>query len=92
MKAIANRPAVRSAIGVPCMAFGILFMFNCSLNPANSTNAKVKPKAVANAKMVPVSKLWSKPAGNLAVPLATKIATPKMQQFVVISGRNTPKA
>ena len=92
MKAIAKRPAVRRAIGVPCSAFGTLAKDNCSRIPANKTNANAKPIAVAIANNIPVNKPGSAPIGNLYVPLATMIATPNKQQLVVINGKNTPSA
>ena len=92
MNAIAKRPAVKRAIGVPCIAFGTLANANCSRIPANNTNANAKPKAVAIAKNIPVNNPGSAPIGNLYVPLATMIATPNKQQFVVIYGKNTPNA
>ena len=48
--------------------------------------------AVANANSVPVNMPCSAPIGSFSVPLATKMATPKIQQLVVINGRNTPNA
>ena len=95
MNAIASKPAVRSAIGVPSIAFGTLFMDNCSRIPANSTNASAKPMAVQTAYHKPVHRLGSAPPGSLFANIsgvATMIATPRIQQLVVISGRNTPSA
>ena len=46
MNAIASKPAVIKAIGVPFMPSGICVMANCSRIPANITNAKAKPNAV----------------------------------------------
>ena len=92
MNAIAKRPAVSRAIGVPCNALGTLANANCSRIPANNTNANAKPIAVAIANNIPVNKPGSAPIGNLYVPLATMIATPSKQQLVVINGKNTPNA
>ena len=95
MKAIAKRPAVSSAIGVPCIAFGTLLSANCSRIPAKRTSANAKPSAVAKAKSVPESNPYSAPAGRLASSFfssATMMATPRIQQLVVISGRKTPRA
>ena len=65
MKAIARRPAVSRAIGVPCIAFGTLLSANCSRIPAKSTSANAKPRAVAKAKSVPESNPYSAPASLL---------------------------
>ena len=84
MNAIASKPAVIKAIGVPCIPFGIFTRVICSRNPANNTSARPKPRAVENAYTTPVSRsksFW-----------ITRIAIPKIQQFVVIHGRNTPSA
>ena len=39
IKAMANKPAVIRAVGIPCMALGSFTMLRRSRNPANSTNA-----------------------------------------------------
>ena len=49
MNAIAKIPAVINAIGVPCNGFGTFANASCSLIPANTTRASVKPKAVETA-------------------------------------------
>ena len=49
INAIANRPAVIKAIGVPSIPLGIRIKLICSLKPANKTNARPNPKAVQNA-------------------------------------------
>ena len=95
MNAIASKPAVRRAMGVPSIAFGTLFMDNCSRIPAKSTKARAKPIAVQTAYQSPVHRLGSAPPGNLFASIsgvATMIATPRIQQLVVIRGRNTPSA
>ena len=84
MNAIAKRPAVRRAIGVPCNALGTLANANCSRIPANNTNANAKPIAVAIANNIPVNNPGSAPIGSLYVPLATMIATPNKQQMIEI--------
>ena len=92
MKAMARRPAVRRAIGVPFIASGTLARANCSRIPAKRMSARPKPSAVAKAKSVPVNMPCSAPIGSFSVPFATRIATPRIQQLVVISGRKTPSA
>lgn len=49
MKAMANRPAVMRAIGVPCMPLGMLTRLICSRKPAKRVKARPKPKAVEKA-------------------------------------------
>ena len=46
INAIANKPAVTKAIGVPFIPFGTFVMASCSRIPAKITNAKAKPNAV----------------------------------------------
>ena len=91
INAIARRPAVTSAIAIPCMPRGIFDILKCSRIPAKMTRAKAKPKAVLIAYTTPVSRLGSSP-WELYVPCATRIATPRIQQLVVIRGKKTPKA
>lgn len=57
MKAIAIKPAIIRAIGVPFMPSGMSAVSNCSLIPAKSTNAKAKPIAVDTANTVPSARL-----------------------------------
>ena len=49
MNAIASKPAVIKAIGVPCIPLGTFTRLICSRNPAKSTSARPKPMAVENA-------------------------------------------
>ena len=56
MNAMASRPAVIRAIGVPCIPFGTFTRLICSRSPAKSTSASPKPIAVENAYTTPVSK------------------------------------
>ena len=56
MNAIASRPAVIKAIGVPCIPFGTFTRLICSRSPAKSTSASPKPIAVENAYTTPVSR------------------------------------
>ena len=49
MNAIASKPAVIKAIGVPCMPFGTFTRLICSRRPAKSVSARPKPIAVENA-------------------------------------------
>ena len=49
INAIASRPAVTSAIAIPCIPFGIFTRLSCSRIPANNTIAKAKPRAVEKA-------------------------------------------
>lgn len=49
IKAIANRPAVISAIGMPFMAAGTFVRSSCSRIPAKIIRASAKPIAVATA-------------------------------------------
>jgi len=84
MKAIANRPAVIRAIGVPFMPSGTFVIANCSLTPAKIIKANANPIAIENAYTTDSNKLYCF--------WMTWMATPNTQQFVVISGRNTPNA
>ena len=84
MKAIASRPAVIRAIGVPFMPSGTFVIANCSLTPAKIIKANANPIAVEIAYTTDYNKLYSF--------CITRMATPKIQQFVVIKGRNTPSA
>lgn len=84
INAIANKPAVINAIGVPFIPSGTLVIANCSLTPAKMIKAKAKPIAVEIAYTTDSIKLYSF--------WITKMATPKIQQLVVIKGRNTPNA
>ena len=84
MKASARIPAVTNAIGTPCIPFGMSDNSSCSLIPANMTSAKVKPAPFDNAYIAPSNRPKSF--------CITKMATPSTQQFVVISGKNTPNA
>ena len=43
MKAIANKPAVIKAIGVPFIPEGTCVIANCSRIPAKTINANAKP-------------------------------------------------
>ena len=88
MNAIAKRPAVRRAIGVPCNALGTLANANCSRIPANKTNANAKPIAVAIANNIPVNKPGSAPIGNLYVPLVL-LKTFAMPSIIILKIRTT---
>lgn len=57
INAIAKIPAVIKAIGIPLNVFGRSVSSSFSLNPANNTNAKVNPIAVATAKTMLSAKL-----------------------------------
>jgi len=81
---MANKPAVNSEIGVPCIPLGNFAMLSCSRIPANNIKASPKPNAVEIAKTTLSSRLKSF--------WITIIATPRIVQLVVIRGRNTPKA
>ena len=81
---MANKPAAISAMGIPCIDLGTFVRLSCSRIPANNVNARAKPKAVETAKTTDSIRLkffW-----------ITRIATPNMVQFVVIKGKNTPRA
>ena len=84
MNAIARRPVVIRAIGIPCKGFGMLESDNCSRIPAKTINAKAKPIAVEAAKTMDCNRLYSF--------CITKMATPSIAQLVDISGRKTPNA
>lgn len=84
MKANARIPAVTNAIGTPFIPFGTSDSVSCSRNPAKTTNANVKPTPLAKAYIVPSNKPKSF--------CITRIATPRTQQLVVMSGKKTPKA
>ena len=84
MNANAKIPAVTNAIGTPFIPFGTSDNSSCSRNPANITNASVKPMPFDNAYIVPSNKPKSF--------CITKIATPRTAQLVVMSGKNTPSA
>ena len=84
MNANAKMPAVTKAIGTPCIPFGTSDNANCSRNPANITKANVKPTPFDKAYIVP-----SKSPKSFCI---TKIATPRTQQLVVMSGKKTPRA
>ena len=49
INAIANSPAVMSAIAIPSMLLGRLIVESCSRMPAKIIMARVKPNDVANA-------------------------------------------
>ena len=76
-------PAVISEIGFPFIAAGISALSNRSRAAAISTNASAKPSAppmplaIASKRVYPLSMF--------------SIVTPKTAQFVVISGRYTPR-
>ena len=72
------------AVGMPSMPLGNFVSANCSRIPANSTNARPKPADVERAKTTLSSKFISF--------WITIMATPRIVQFVVISGKNTPSA
>ena len=84
MNANAKIPAVTNAIGTPCIPLGTSDNASCSRKPANITNANVKPMPFDNAYIVPSNKPKSF--------CITKIATPRTAQFVVMRGKNTPRA
>ena len=84
MKANAKMPAVTSAIGTPFIPFGTSDSVSCSRKPAKTTKAKVKP--------APFDKAYIAPSNKPKSFCMTKIATPRTQQFVVMSGRKTPRA
>ena len=84
MNAIARRPATMRAVGMPSMPLGSLVRASCSRIPAKSTSASPKPADVESANTTLSSKFMSY--------WITIIATPRMVQLVVISGKNTPRA
>ena len=57
INAIASKPAVIKAIGVPFMPSGIFTKLICSRKPANRTSANPKPNAVEKAYTTPVNRL-----------------------------------
>ena len=84
MNANARMPAVTNAIGTPFIPLGTSDSVSCSRKPAKTTNAKVKPTPLAKAYIVP--------SNNPKSFCITKMATPRTQQLVVMSGKNTPNA
>ena len=81
---MAIRPAVTNTIGIPLNEGDISLYSIFSLRPAKITIAIVNPIAVPNALTIDWIKLYS---------FWTLIITiPRTAQFVVISGRYTPKA
>ena len=84
MNAIARMPAVMSAIGVPFTPSGIRVSDKRSLMPAKITIASANPIAVEIAYTTDCNRLKSF--------WMTTMATPRMAQFVVIRGKNTPNA
>ena len=66
------------------MPSGTCVMASCSRIPAKIIKASANPIAVEIAYTTDSNKLYSF--------WITRIATPKIQQFVVINGRNTPNA
>ena len=84
MNAIASRPATMRAVGMPSMPLGSLVSASCSRIPAKSTRARPKPADVESANTTLSSKFISF--------WITIMATPRIVQLVVISGKNTPSA
>ena len=57
MKAMASRPAVRSAMGMPFIAAGTFRRESCSRMPAKMMSESAKPMAVEKAKTMDCGRL-----------------------------------
>lgn len=57
MKAMASRPAVRSAMGIPFIAAGTFRRESCSRIPAKMMSESAKPMAVEKAKTMDCGRL-----------------------------------
>lgn len=72
------------AVGMPSMPLGSLVRASCSRMPAKSTSARPKPADVDRANTTLSRRFISF--------WITMMATPRIVQLVVISGKNTPSA
>lgn len=85
MNANDNNPATSNAIGTPFIPFGTFTISRYSRILEKRIMANPNPMALAIAKTKALIRVAS------SIPSA-RIATPRMAQFVVIKGKNTPRA